>query len=95
MPAMHCYDVLRTIEMLSDEFSIAEKDITLYCEGPSGIYGIMAAFLNRNVGVIYGKNLLLSVEREIINQNPFKYDNTYSLLMPGMLKYFDYEELIR
>ena len=95
MAAMHCYDVLRAIEMLKEKFGIAEQDMTLYCEGPSGIYGVMAAFLNEKVGVQYGEGLLDSVERQYIQQEVFRYDNSLTLLIPGMLEYFDYEELKR
>ena len=93
MPAMHCYDVLRTIEMLVTEYRVKEKDITLYCEGNDGVYGIMAGFLNENVKVIYGEGLLLNVEKQIIGQQVFEYNDTLSVVVPGMLEYFDYDEL--
>ena len=93
--AMRTYDVLRTIEMLGAEFGVPEEAITLYCEGPSGIYGVMAAFLNEKVGAWYGEGLLDSVERQYIHQEVFQYDNSLTLLVPGMLRYFDYEELKR
>lgn len=95
MAAMRCYDVLRAIEMLNSSLGVAEKDITLYCEGPSGVYGIMAAFLNENVQVQYGEGLLESVEGEYLGEKLFCYDNTLALLVPGMLEYFDYGELRR
>ena len=95
MAAMHCYDVLRAIEMLGTEFGIAEQDVTLYCQGPDGVYGIMAGFLNEKVKMEYGENLLLNIEKQVIGQKVFCYDNTLSLLVPGMLQYFDYEELLR
>lgn len=95
MAAMHCYDVLRAIEMLGAQFGIREQDITLYCEGTDGVYGIMAGFLNEKVRMEYGKNLLINVEKEVLGQKAFCYDNTLSLLIPGMLRYFDYEELLR
>lgn len=95
LAAMRCYDVLRAIEMLNSELGVPENDITLYCEGPDGVYGIMAAFLNENVQVQYGEGLLESVEREYFGEKLFRYDNTLTLLVPGMLEYFDYGELKR
>lgn len=95
MAAMRVWDVLRAIEMLGEVFGVAEKDVTLYCEGPDGVYGVMAAFLNERVGVCYGEGLLDSVERQYIQQEAFQYDNSLPLLIPGMLAYFDYEELKR
>ena len=43
---------------------------------------------------MYGENLLTSVEGQILSQWPLNYDNTLSYLIPGMLKYFDYNELM-
>ncbi len=95
MAAMRVWDVLRAIEMLGEVFGVAEKDVTLYCEGPEGVYGVMAAFLNERVGVRYGEGLLDSVERRYMRREAFAYDNSLPLLIPGMLAYFDYEELRR
>ncbi len=95
MAAMHCYDVLRTIEMLGVEFGVKEEDITLYCEGIDGVYGIMAGFLNEQVHMEYGEGLLMNVEKQLLNQEVFEYDNTLAVVVPGMLKYFEYEDLLR
>ena len=81
--------------MLGEEFGIEEQDITLYCQGQDGVYGIVAGFLNEKVKMEYGEDLLLNVEKEIIGTEVFRYDNTLSLMIPGMLQYFDYEELLR
>lgn len=95
MAAMRCYDVLRTVEMLQVRFGIAPENVTIYCEGKEGVYGVMAGFLNENVKMEYGSGLLLQVEKEILGQDVFCYDNTLPLLVPGMLAWFDYEELLR
>ena len=95
MPAMHCYDVLQTIRMLKAEYGLQNENITLYCEGNAGVYGVMAGFLNREVGMRYSENLLRSVEKQIIGPKVFYYDDSLSVLLPGMLEYFDYEELMR
>ena len=79
--------------MLGVEFGIEESEITLFCEGNDGVYGIMAGFLNENVKMLYGKDLLLNVKKQIIGQQVFEYDDTLSLIVPGMLKYFDYDEI--
>ena len=42
----------------------------------------------------YGEKLLCSVEKQILSQKPLKYDNTLSYIVPGMLEYFDYEDLM-
>lgn len=95
MAAMYCYDVIRTLEMLEVTFGVQEEQVTLYCDENDGVYGIMAGFLREKVKMEYGENLLRSVEREILGQKVLKYKNTLNLIVPGMLKYFDYEELMR
>ena len=44
--------------------------------------------------VITGERLFTSVEK-IIKPRPFKYENTLSYVIPGMLDYFDYYELMQ
>ena len=95
LAAMRCYDVLRCIEMLGEYFGICESDITLYCDDPEGIYGLAAGFVNDKVGMEYGEKLMKSFEKEVLGQRALKYDDTLSIIMPGMLEYFDFEELMR
>ena len=39
-------------------------------------------------------HLLRSAEKELLTQRPLRYDNTLAYLLPDMLSYFDYEELL-
>jgi len=94
LAALHCYDVIRTIEMMDETYGISEDDITLYCDGDEGVYGVMAGFLKEKVKVECGEKLLLSVEKSIIVYNGHIYKNALGLMIPGMLQYFDYEELL-
>ena len=91
MAAMQTYHTLRTVDMLKEYWQIS--DISLYCEGQEGVYGIMAGYLG-GIPREYGENLLVSVERQILFQWPLHYDNTLSYVIPGMLQHFDYEELM-
>jgi len=94
LASMHVYDVLRAVDMLHEELKVSEDAVTLYCDGQDGVYGIMAGFLNKNLTVEQGPDLLLNVERDILGQKALHYDNTLSIIIPGMLEYFDYEELL-
>jgi len=94
MPAMQCYHVLRTIDMLKEYWGLCESEMTLYCEGNEGVYGILAGFLREDVQREYGEGLLQNVEEQILGQKRLKYDNTLCYILPGMLNYFDYEELM-
>ena len=91
MAAMQTYHLLRTVDMLRDYWQI--DDVSLYCDRQEGVYGILASYLGE-IPRVYGENLLTSVEGQILSQWPLNYDNTLSYLIPGMLKYFDYNELM-
>ncbi len=95
MAAMHGYDVMRTIEMVQTEFGIAEEDITLFCDENDGVYGIIAAFLKKHIKLECGEHLIRSVETEFIGKDTWYSNNAINLILPGMLEYFDYEELIQ
>ncbi len=94
MPAMHVYDVLRAVELVEQFWGTAQQDITLYCDGEDGVYGVMAGFLNRNVRREYGEELLVSVEESFIGAAVPAYGNAMSHILPAMLEYFDYCELM-
>ncbi len=96
LTALRSYDVLRAVEMLKSEYDMNERDITLYCESRYGVYGVIAAFLNKNVNVIYGEGLLESVQESYIKTWLWdSYNDDLSIILPGMLKYFDYKEIMR
>jgi len=91
MAAMQTYHIIRTVNMLKECLHV--KDVSIYCDEQEGVYGIMAGYL-LGLEREYGKNLLCSVEKQILSQSPINYDNTLSYIIPGMLKYFDYDELM-
>ena len=91
MAAMQTYHVLRTVDMLKEY--LHKGEVSLYCDGQEGVYGIMAGYLT-GLPREYGGNLLCSVEKQILSQRPLVYDNTLSYVIPGMLQHFDYDELM-
>ena len=95
MTALRSYDVLRAVDMLNEVYGLEYGEITIYCESKYGVYGMIAAFLNRETGVIYGDGLLENVFEQEIKPFAKAYYDDLAVLMPGMLKYFDYDELKR
>ena len=69
------------------------NDITLFCDGKEGVYGILAGYLT-DTKREYGSNLMTSVEKDILEPRPFHYDNTLNYVIPDMLSHFDYYELM-
>lgn len=94
MAAMLIYNALRAIDMLCGEFGLSEEEITLYCDGHDGVIGVMAGFLREKVTVEAGETLLRSIEEEILIPDLYEYRNHHCLVLPGMLEYFDYNELL-
>ncbi|MBQ3792196.1 MAG: acetylxylan esterase [Clostridia bacterium] len=95
MPALRVYDVLRCIEMLKHEIGLTDDLITLYAEGKHGMYATMAAFLNEKVGVLYSDDTIRSAEDVFIKPWYTPYVDFYSQIIPGMLRYFDFGEIMR
>ena len=91
MAAMQTYHLLRTVDMLKECLHVDQ--ISFYCDGQEGVYGVMAGYLT-GIAREYGDGLLRSVEGQILSQRPLQYDNTLSYVIPGMLEYFDYDEII-
>ncbi len=91
MTAMQTYNLIRTVDMVKDILKI--NDITLFCDGKEGVYGILAGYLT-DTKREYGSNLMTSVEKEILEPRPFHYDNTLNYVIPDMLSHFDYYELM-
>jgi len=94
LAAMRVYDVLRAIEMLQSEFGVMEEDIALYCAGEGGVYGVMAAFLNEKVPVACGEDILTDLEYDLFGKDKYPFYYTMQYIIPGMLEYFDYYELL-
>ena len=91
MPAMQTYHLLRTADMLREVLHL--NRVSFYCEGNEGVYGIMAGYL-AGMDRIYGEHLLCNVETQIIAARPRSHDHNLRYVIPGMLEYFDYNELM-
>ncbi len=91
MAAMQTYHTLRTADMLKESMRV--ENLSFFCDGQEGVYGIMAGYL-AGIPREYGDGLLRNVEGQILSQRPLRYSNTLAYLIPGMLRYFDYDELM-
>ena len=91
MAAMQTYHLLRTVDMLREVLHIDE--VSFYCDGSEGSYGILAGYLAQ-LPREYGKDLLCSVERQVIARRPRCHDQNLRYISPGMLEYFDFDELM-
>lgn len=93
MGALLVYDAVRAVQLLKERFEIPEDAISFYCDGNDGVIGVMAGFL-LDIRREYGENLMTGIEDAIITPAIYTYDNTLAQIIPGMLAYFDYSELM-
>ena len=91
MAAMQTYHLLRTVDMLREVLHL--DDISFYCDGSEGSYGILAGYL-AELPRAYGECLLRNAERQIIAQRPRCHDRNLRYIIPGMLEFFDFYELM-
>ena len=94
LAALRIYDVLRTMTMFREELGYQEAQLSLYCEGDHGVYALPAAFLDKSIHLKIGSGASFSVEQRYIKPWFTAYDDDLSLILPGMLQYFDYPELV-
>jgi hypothetical protein len=93
MPALCIYSVLQSLSMLEEFWGVCAADVSVYCDGKDGVYGVAAGFL-KDLAVECGADLLRSVEDFYIRPDVPPYDDAMCYMLPGMLEYFDYRDLL-
>ncbi len=93
LAAMRTWDVIRATEMISEIYGVEKENQTIFCESQYGIYGALAAFVDGKVKVEYADKLAGSIEKDMIDVFAKEYNDDYSIIIPGMLSYFDYDEI--
>lgn len=93
MPALCIYSVLQSLSMLEEFWGVCAADVSVYCDGKDGVYGVAAGFL-KDLAVECGADLLRSVEDFYIRPDVPPYEDAMCYMLPGMLAYFDYRDLL-
>ncbi|NSW91442.1 MAG: prolyl oligopeptidase family serine peptidase [Firmicutes bacterium] len=97
MAALRTYDVIRAMDAVKVIPGINEDDINLYLSGRHGVYGLFAAVLDKTMLDKRIKNI--EVANGIVSFGEWvrsRYYDTHdimSIVLPGMLKYFDLPDL--
>ena len=94
MAALRIHELLRTAELFGSSYGIKREKLKLYCEGDHGIYGIPAAFLDDTFELELGEGAVFSAMERYILPWYTDYNDDMSFMIPGMLEYFDYPELL-
>lgn len=94
LAAMRVYDVIRALDFISGLKGIGNEGHELYAYGRHGMYARLAAFLDSRVAKIMVENSVKSMA-DIVKASYFNSTDIYSILLPGMLKYFDLPDIDR
>ena len=92
LAAMRVYDVIRAVDVINEINDLKNEDIKLYTHGNYGIYAKLAAALNCKITNVEAVGCIDSY-REWISSRYYDHYNIMSIVLPGMLQYFDLPDL--
>ncbi len=92
LASLRTYDVLRALDMVAQWPGLDATDIQVYAYGRPGIYGRLAAALDARIRKVEVAEGIRSYA-EWVEARHYDAYNIYSILLPGMLRYFDLPEL--
>jgi len=92
LAAMRVYDVLRALDMIEEFPGADAADIRIYAHGRQGIYGRLAAVLDRRIRGVQVVDGIKSYGEWVGARHHDAHD-IKSLLLRGMLRYFDLPEI--
>ena len=94
MAALRTYDVIRAMDAIKVIPGITDNDINIYSAGKQGVYGLFAAVIDeriKNIEVADG----IGNFGEWVKSLYYDTHDIMSVVLPGMLKYFDLPDLER
>ena len=91
MPAVRVRGLLRAVDVAED---IAGKgtEISVLTHGAFNLYGLMAKLIDARIHHVDERTPLESI-RKFAQQKYYNHNNIFAILMPGMLREFDVDEL--
>lgn len=94
LAAMRIYDVLRAVEAVQLFPWVKKEDIRFYAHGRQGLYARLAAFLDSRVMGVEVVSGMKSFAEFVRARYYDRYDIS-SVILPGVLKYFDLPDIER
>jgi len=92
LAAMRVFDVMRALDALDYFDYIDKEDIRIYAYGRQGVYGQLAAVLDKRIKRVEVVEGIGSYKSWVASRYYDPYD-VMSIVIPGMLKYFDLPDL--
>jgi cephalosporin-C deacetylase-like acetyl esterase len=94
LAALRIYEVLRAAEMLRQWDGIDVQELKLYGQGLHGLYAQLAAALEPRFQLVQIEGGLKSYEELVLSRH-YSTRDIHSVLLHGVLKYFDLLDLVR
>src|SRR6185437_13601392 len=92
LAALRTFDVTRALDMVSEWPGVDGGAVEVYAEGRQGIYGRLAALLDERIRGVEVVDGMESFESWVTAEQ-YDCSDIHSVLLRGVLKYFDLEEL--
>jgi len=94
MAAWRTYDVIRAVDLAVQTAGVDAQDIALYAGGRQGMYAQLASALDERVKSLEVAEGMASVSEWVAARHYDSHDIS-SVILPGMLRYFDLPDLRR
>jgi hypothetical protein len=89
--ALRTYETLRALDVLPSLPDIATSDIRIHAQGRMGVHGKLAAALDARITRCeWTDSFRFS---DFVRKRDYDANDIKSILLPGVLKYFDLDEL--
>lgn len=86
--SLRVWDVLRSLDMIAEWSGLDSEDIRVHISGKHGLYGRAAALLDSRIRRVDYDGKPFSIAEWIASRH-YDTDDIYSIVMPGLLRYFD------
>lgn len=92
LAAMRTYDVLRALDMVETLDIVRPDGTAVYCAQAQGIYGLLAAFLDRRITDVTDETTFTGY-RAFVESRYYNDESILGLLLPGVLRHLDLPQL--
>ncbi len=93
LAAIRVYDVIKAIDFAIEELMIDASDIKLFAKDRYCSYVLMATLIDSRINDFDFVNCPESLSEDFVGKKYYRPDNITSMIIPGMLKYFDLPQL--
>lgn len=94
LAAMRAYDVTRAVDIVGKIPFVDESDLQFYTHGRQGVYVKLASAVDERIKSVRAINEIKNM-KDWVGAKHYNHYDIMSLVLPGMLKHFDLQDLNR